>query len=495
MSDPNTPAPFYFEPTRQSPLAILIILVKLIRALIGQLWPVLVVIFLGRSNDNSNRNLVILWLMVGVGIFSMARAFLIFFRTRFYVQDDEFILEKGGFTRRRLSIPLDKIQTITFQQTFLHRLFDLVSIDMDTSGGKGSEVSINAFNRKKANELRDYLLLWKKENPAPASEENQVILEKTPHKTLLQLGFGDLMRIGLSQNHLRSAGILIGLVFSFAGDIQPILGQSTYVYLKEELGLSFDFFWAIAIWLVVFFLIVSVFATLILTIVRFYGLRFVQTGDGFRLEAGLFTRREQAAYLPKIQFLRWSANPLQRFLGLSNLRFYQAVGHELSGKQTIQVPGCYHHHIASVREAYFPGSGELAWSWHTPHRFYFLRRVAWIGGLPLVGLIVKTSLDFSGYWLLVCLLWFPVTAWWQWKLFRGKHYGLSTKGLWVKSGFFNAVQTLLQWQHVQAVAVQQSLSEARFQLVDVVFYTASGVVTIECLPDAIGNELRDYVLA
>jgi membrane protein YdbS with pleckstrin-like domain len=45
------------------------------------------------------------------------------------------------------------------------------------------------------------------------------------------------------------------------------------------------------------------------------------------------------------------------------------------------------------------------------------------------------------------------------------------------------------------VRVQQSFAEARYQLVDVVFYTASGRVVVGKIPVATGNELRDYVLA
>ena len=493
MSEPNAPAPFYFEPTRQSPIAILVILAKLIRVLIGQLWPVLAVVLLGRNAGK--RNVVLLWMMAGVGVFSIARAFIIYFRTRFYVEDGEFIFEKGGFVRSRLSVPLDKIQTITFQQSFLHRLFNVVSVEMDTSGSKGSEININALERKKANELREYLLTWKKENVHPESGEGNPDVEKTPEIPLLQLDFGELLRIGLSQNHLRSAGILIGLAFSFAGDIQPILGQSTYVYLTEDLGLSLNFFWSFALWITLFFLVVAVFSTLVLTVVRFYELRFVQTGDGFRLEAGLFNRREQAAYLPKIQYLHWSANPLQRMLKLFNLRLYQAAGHELSTKQIIQVPGCYQTQINAVRQAYFPGSNQLAWTRLNPHRQYFYQRLFLIGLFPLVGLVLKTAFDFSWYWLLVSLLWLPVTAWWQWNLFRRHHYRLCEEGLWNQSGFFTSEQTLLLWRNVQAVRVQQSFVEARYRLVDVIFYTASGRVVVGKIPAATGNELRDYVLA
>ncbi|MBK9488599.1 MAG: PH domain-containing protein [Haliscomenobacter sp.] len=243
---------FIFSPAASLPVAILLILARLFRSLIGQFWPVLILLLLRRRSANSSQMWV--WVGIGITIISVVRSLLTYFRTRFYVQNNEFILEKGGFTRRRLSVPLENIQTITFQQTFLHRIFNVVSVEIDTSGAKGSEISINALDREKAGELREYLLSWKKENPSSAAAQEKTPTVKTPEDTLLQLDFGDLLRIGLSQNHLRSAGILFGVLASFAREIQPILGKSTYKYLEEEWGLTFNFFWTFALWIGVFFL-------------------------------------------------------------------------------------------------------------------------------------------------------------------------------------------------------------------------------------------------
>ncbi len=488
--------PFYFEPSRQSPVAILLILMQVIRALISQLWVVFILFLLRpRGDEEGKTDWFTLLGIIGIGAFLLIRALLIYLRTRFYIQDDELIFEKGGLTRSRLSIPLDKIQTITFQQTFLHRIFNVVSVEMDTSGSKGSEITIKALERKKADALRQYLLAWQKNNVSPETGDEAVVVEKVQEKTLLQLDAGALLRVGITQNHLRSAGILIGLGFSFAGDIQPILGKSTYVYVTEDLGLSLDAVWSFALWVTLFFLVISVFATLVMTIIRYYGLRFVRTGEGFRIEAGLFTRREQAAYLPKIQYLRWFANPLQRMLGLLHLQFYQAAGKQLYGNEVIQVPGCYQRQIDVARQAYFPQSDALPWQWVLPHRLHFYERVLLFGGIPLLGLAIKTAIDFSWYWLLLCVVWLPVTIWWQQHLFRHRRYGLSTEGVWVQSGFFTTVQTLLLWQNVQAVVVQQTLTEARYGVADVVFHTASGRVKIASVPQELARELRDYVLA
>ncbi|MBK8653869.1 MAG: hypothetical protein IPN20_08220 [Haliscomenobacter sp.] len=53
----------------------------------------------------------------------------------------------------------------------------------------------------------------------------------------------------------------------------------------------------------------SAFPVTLLHVGRYYGLEFVQSGQGFWLSAGLFTRHEQSISLPKVQMVKWSANP------------------------------------------------------------------------------------------------------------------------------------------------------------------------------------------
>jgi membrane protein YdbS with pleckstrin-like domain len=145
--------------------------------------------------------------------------------------------------------------------------------------------------------------------------------------------------------------------------------------------------------------------------------------------------------------------------------------------------------------AYFPASAHLDWKWYQPNALYFRRRMVLIGIFPLLGLALKTSLDFSWTWLALCVLWLPIVAWWQWQFFKRVRYGLTEEGLWMKSGFFTQSQTLLMWHNVQAVELEQGFMDARYELADLTFYTASGAVEIEALPLLMVRQLRDFVLA
>ena len=81
-----------------------------------------------------------------------------YFKFYFYVKDGELIIEKGILEKTKLNIPFERIQTINFQQSILHQLFDVVGLEIDTAGSGKKELSITAVEKDKAELIRDYLI-------------------------------------------------------------------------------------------------------------------------------------------------------------------------------------------------------------------------------------------------------------------------------------------------------------------------------------------------
>jgi putative membrane protein len=479
-------------PSRQSPAALAIIIMRFVVRIIRQFWPVVLILLLrGRSGTTQ------WWVYAGLGAGGvvMILSLLAYFRTWFHVEHGEMVLNRGGLFRKLVQVPLDKIQTVSFQQTFLHRLLNVVSVSIDTSSGKGSEIELLALDRAKAEALRTYLLS-RQHQAAPISGD--VVMPETPsgandEKILWQLDLGDLILIGLGQNHIRSGAILFGIGFGLYREIQAIMGKSANKMI-ENWGVNWQNLWNFFSILIVVALIISIVTSLIRTIVRYYNLKFVQTGRGFRVEAGLFTRREQAATLPKIQYIRWSAHPLERFFQVFAVHLYQAGGYDMSGKQALHAPGCRTQQLQIIREAYFEDTNVENWTWHHPTRSLFIGRFFWFGVFPFLFLLAKTILDFHWIWLIISALWLPLTWFYQHKYARKRAYGLHADGLWIKSGFFTENDTLLRWNNVKSVRLSQSWLQIRRGGADLEFTTSSGEVTIDYLALETAKQLRDYVL-
>ena len=478
----------FFRPNRQSPVAILLILSRLFRFLFRQFWPVLLV-FVLRPKRTTLYSLV--WVAVILSLVSSVNSILSYFYSFFYVSEGELILEKGWLRRTRLSVPLDRIQTISFQQSFIHRLFKVVSVEIDTAGSKGSEFSLQALSQERAHALRDFLLSRRGEG-IQVSEVEEV--ESKSEKVLLQLGIADLFKIGISQNHFRTAGILLALGLGFLDDLESVLGKNVYKDLEKSVGSFFDTVWLLTLVFVIVLLLISFFGTLVLTAIRNFDLRFIRTGQGFKVESGLFAKREQSASLRKIQFIRWGAHPIQRWLGMYSLRLYQAAGYNLAKQKTIQVPGCYQPQLEAVHTAYFPGSEEGSWEWHSPSVHFFRRRFLFLGILPAIAGFALGLITRNYHFLPVFLAWGPAAYFWQRQIFRTFNIGLHPGGLQLQEGFFTRETTYLRWEKTQGVSIVQSPYQQNHQIATLDLHTASGDISLPYLPLEKARLIRDFVL-
>ncbi|MDV7402176.1 hypothetical protein RZS08_62715, partial [Arthrospira platensis SPKY1] len=97
------------------------------------------------------------------------------------------------------------------------------------------------------------------------TEDEVPAAEKAP-KLLMRLSLSDLLKIGLSQNHFRTAGILTALGLGFLDDLQEALGKETYKEMEQSLGAYFESVWTLTLVFVTTLLVLSFLGTMILTV-------------------------------------------------------------------------------------------------------------------------------------------------------------------------------------------------------------------------------------
>ena len=109
--------------------------------------------------------------LVGIGIFSFINYY--YFTYKFDFNKSAFIIEKGFFTKTKLSIPFEKIQQINFNQNLIHKIFNLYEVQMDTAGSDNTEVDIKAVSKEIAEDLKVISAKIKKKRiPKTTVEEN-----------------------------------------------------------------------------------------------------------------------------------------------------------------------------------------------------------------------------------------------------------------------------------------------------------------------------------
>ena len=137
-------------------------------------------------------------------------------------------------------------------------------------------------------------------------EENEGSIPPIPyiqdHQMILSLSPKSLIKIGISENHLRTAAIILAFFVTGADYVNQFFDYDVYDTLENTNPMS---------WLVILntliiiplFIGASFTITLIRTVLKYYDLKFWREGKSYKVVSGLFTRNEKSIQKSKIQVI------------------------------------------------------------------------------------------------------------------------------------------------------------------------------------------------
>lgn len=254
-----------------------------------------------------------------------------YFSFRFRIEGDELITQQGLLERKQRSIPLTRIQEIRVEQGILHRFFDVVDAKIETGSGAGAEASLSVLARAEVERLRQAVFARAAQIKASAAPPSHVqVVAPEPEPVILrQLGFTDLLLIGLTTNHLLSALVLFGALWNFADDVLPaniyeqagrfVVRNAGRLSAQETATATAIALLGLLLGLLAMLIIGALFST-IGAFVLFYGFTLTARGEDLQRRYGLFTQRTSSLPRRRIQTLKIEEKPLRRWLGLAALR-------------------------------------------------------------------------------------------------------------------------------------------------------------------------------
>ena len=149
--------------TRQSPVAVVFIALRFLRNL-GAVNIVFFLVVIGSGR--------LPFALLGVGTVAVVAlaiyTVLAWWRFVFTIEADELLVARGVVAQERLTIPLDRVQSVSINQRFLHRLIGVVSVAVDTAGSSDAELEIDAVDRSRAEALQRLAASNRRMPPPPA---------------------------------------------------------------------------------------------------------------------------------------------------------------------------------------------------------------------------------------------------------------------------------------------------------------------------------------
>lgn len=336
----------FSQPQKQSAAGILIsgayTLQRLIRAII---FPLIILVI------KANKSVLIYagFALLAVLIISIIYGYFYYLKFTFYLNPikQEFIIDKGVFGRKNLTIPVEKIQQVNINQGFIQKLIGVYSLQIDTAGTDSKEVNIGAISGQTAYALKEHLLNGSEQN-AIQSENIAEMIKNPMHQQetpFIKIDVSTLFKIGLTSNYGRSVALLIGFGYAVLHNLKEL-----FKVLDRDKGQIENFFasgftmFSIAI-LFVALIIILLATNVIRTFIKYFDFQISRHQKSLLISSGLFATKNTLLHPNKVQITEYSQNYLQKKIGLFNMALKQAhAGQQQSDKEVksgnMEVPGC-----------------------------------------------------------------------------------------------------------------------------------------------------------
>lgn len=458
-------------PRRQSKLAIVALAIDTVRRIgVVQVGIFALLIFrAGVSTSVAVAAFLAVSILGGLGL-------LAWWRFTFHVSGGELIVERGFFNTRRLSIPAERIQSLSIEQELLHRAFGLVKVSIDTAGSDGAEFTIAALERPIAEELERAVLAEQVHTsndagtlaaPLGTATSEEIVFAHSPRRLALAA---------------LTAWPVAALVLGPIAVVVNQLSRDVSETVVDTAAREFRWWWlpaglaAAAAAGVVF--------NLVGTLVQDHRLTLWRDDRTIRRTSGLLSLTSRASAVDRVQVVTSKQNPMQRRAGLTQ------IGLAAIGSDDISLIGCDEQQVTEVRQivGLTPGDSPPDRRIHRA-QIWLTCRNATVGSLLAAAVLAV----FMGWWALL-VAFIPVTAW---VVERRRVYNFRwalDHRLLTVDHVIDRVSTEALIHKANAVVVTQSLFERRRGLASVELATAAGSVEVGMLPVDEARAVRDVVL-
>jgi putative membrane protein len=442
----------------------------------------------------------------GVSVFlivTIVGAILKYWFFRFRITENSVLIREGVLRKTQLDIKFDRIQGITTQQNIVFRYFGLVTIKLDTAGSAKQEGNLPAVKMAFAESLKDRIrqeTRTGKRDSSPEGKEADSDPGEKPHRTLLNLGGFDMVRIGLSSNRALILLVLLGPFLDKSGqDVEEGVDENTVQAVvlgaQSDVGLGVG----LVMLAIVGFLTFLVLASIAGAFLSYHNFKLIADENVLRSTGGLLTRHEHSVNFAKIQSVVINQNIVLRIFGRYRMRARQASSGKSAQAKSFTIPLCKKDDLPMLtREIFgdeFPGvildpndSG-----FRPVDKRYVRSRVLLTGLLPATAIATLVAIP-AGLPALVLLLWIPINFLIVRRRYKRFGVRVTPDGMAVRRGFVGYRVTTFLHRKIQRINVTQTATQKRKGLATLRFFLASGTVKVPYIDFNQAKQLRDFAL-
>ncbi len=312
-------------------------------------------------------------------------AYLAWNRLTYTVGQEDIRVESGVVSRAARSVPFERIQDVSLEQSLLPRLFGLVQVKFETGAGGGDDLVLHYLTRAEGERLRDVIKETKRVGIGPDSATDAQDGDAVPQsdmqsevysETLFAMDEKRLLIFGFFEFSLAVFAVVAGL-FQYAetfisvdlwdSDLWSQWADGTGGFVSG-LGIATQIV-SIAAGLVVFLVVGSI-TGIVRTLLRDWDFKLEFDGRNFRRRRGMMTKTDVVMPAQRVQAVKLGTGVLRRQFGWHGLKFVSLAQDSGSASHDVAPFGRLDELAPIAREAGFAIEPEAETRWHRGSRNY-----------------------------------------------------------------------------------------------------------------------------
>jgi len=443
-----------------------------------------------------------------IAAFGVAMAYLRWRRLTYTVGETDIRVESGVLSRAARSVPFERIQDVSLEQTLIPRLFGLVQVRFETGAGGKDELALQYLSEAEGERLREIVRARKDGVTAgdaadaiggeAASSLIQKVAEE-PAEVLFSMELRRLLTFGMFEFSLAVVAVVGGALQTF-GDFLPFdiweVGEWQKLFAGpfsqlESLGLAAQIIGGLLG--LVTLLVVGVASGLIRTTLRDWGFLLERSAKGFRRRRGLLTRTDVVMPAHRVQAVRVDTGIIRSRFGWHGLSFVSLAQDSGSSNHVVAPFGRIGEINPVIVSAGFePPSGDLAWQRGT--RSFRVDNAAVAALILLPASIVLMVLDRP--WLgLLPVFGAIFLALRQAYLWHYERNALSPTQMFIASGWLAPKLAIARRVKLQSVEISQHILGRWRGYVTLHLGLAGGTMALHGITPRRAEELRGAIIA
>lgn len=441
-----------------------------------------------------------------IAAFGMGIAYLRWLRLTYVVGENDIRVESGILSRAARSVPFERIQDISLEQSLIPRLFGLVQVRFETGAGGKDELTLQYLSEGEGERLRE-IVRARKDGIAGDADEARTAdpgaeiarPEEEPAAVLFAMDSRRLLTFGMFEFSLAVVAVVGGALQTF-GDFLPFDIWEFDEWQKllagpfgqlESLGPSARIIGGLLG--LVSLVVVGVASGLIRTTLRDWGFLLERTAKGFRRRRGLLTRTDVVMPPHRVQAVRIDTGIIRSRFGWHGLSFVSLAQDSGSSNHVVAPFGQMEEIDPIITSAGFePPSDNLAWQRGARNA----RTDQAVAGALILLPISLVTLVLGHHWLaLVPVAGAVFLAIRQAYLWRFERNALSPAQVFIGSGWLAPKLSIARRVKLQSVEIRQHILGRWRGYATLHLGLAGGAMALHGITLQRAEELRSAILS